>query len=1029
MSKARISIPSVSQINAALKYLEKLTLSTTGGGGGGAVTSVNGEVGVVVLDMDDIGDGTTNKGVTAAEKTSYAAKQAALVSGTNIRTVNSASLLGSGNVTVGDVFLGGTNTFTGTNTFNNPSVFGGVIVSRSAIQNDSNATLTINGGTSGTTTFTGLVIAADVTANDSANAIALSANQLSGAHIALYGDTVGGVPGNAYIDFGSFTSAIPATSSFNVRGLNNGTAPIFLKVDKDGVTTLSNLAGTGSRLLLASSAGVLSAPATVSQSLITGLTQEADYIIETISGTVYARPRNNSGLTAYSGSDAYTVIQAAITALTPSGAVGTGGGTIHINTGSYTLTNELIINGWEAVGGPFSKLIIKGDGLSTRIYQTTTSKNAFVVKNNASFTLKDMYIECSTTGSLSALLLADNGTSNLSCQRSFINDVYFVSASSTQPACYFKNFFDLTVDNVTASNSNNTGMILENTATDNSCGNSLFGLIRCIGNTSSPFAGLSIKSTGANHTLDLITFNHIQCIQGYYGIYSSGGNNMNFLTVDIENVTKGIFLTGTSGFQTRYCTFYGGYVVVNTGGTAITSVTNFGYGNAFTNLLLDLDTTAVPILDQQSGGPANSYDLVFGFNTNAANISITAPTLTRLNYRKDDGSVVNRLPTGTIGTTQAAADNTTALATTAHVFAERTNTAALTNKTLTSGTNTFPTFNQSTTGSAATLTTPRSIYGNNFDGSAALAQIIASTFGGTGNGFTKFSGPTTSEKTFTLPDATSTILTSNAAVTVSQGGTGRATGTTAYALVAVGTTATGAQQSLAAGATTEILVGGGASALPVWTTASGSGAPVRATSPSLVTPVLGTPSSGTLTSCTGLPVSTGISGLGAGVATFLATPSSANLATAVTGETGTGALVFGTSPDFTTALTLGGVAIPTISSTSTLTNKRVTQRVSTTASSATPTPNADTDDVYTVTALAANATFGVPTGAPTDGQLLTIRIKDNATSRTLAWNSIYRQGTDFVLPTSTTISKTLYVQFIYNFADTKWDALGYTDGF
>jgi len=75
-------------------------------------------------------------------------------------------------------------------------------------------------------------------------------------------------------------------------------------------------------------------------------------------------------------------------------------------------------------------------------------------------------------------------------------------------------------------------------------------------------------------------------------------------------------------------------------------------------------------------------------------------------------------------------------------------------------------------GTVATLTTARAIYGNNFDGSAALTQIIASTYGGTGNGFTKFSGPATSEKTFTLPNATATILTDNAAVTVAQGGTG-----------------------------------------------------------------------------------------------------------------------------------------------------------------------------------------------------------------------------------------------------------------
>jgi hypothetical protein len=63
---------------------------------------------------------------------------------------------------------------------------------------------------------------------------------------------------------------------------------------------------------------------------------------------------------------------------------------------------------------------------------------------------------------------------------------------------------------------------------------------------------------------------------------------------------------------------------------------------------------------------------------------------------------------------------------------------------------------------------------------------------------------------------------------------------------------------------------------------------------------LGTPSSGTLTSCSGLPISTGVSGLGTNVAAFLATPTSANLAAAVTDETGTGSLVFATSPTIVT---------------------------------------------------------------------------------------------------------------------------------
>lgn len=100
-----------------------------------------------------------------------------------------------------------------------------------------------------------------------------------------------------------------------------------------------------------------------------------------------------------------------------------------------------------------------------------------------------------------------------------------------------------------------------------------------------------------------------------------------------------------------------------------------------------------------------------------------------------------------------------------------------------------------------------------------------------------------------------------------------------------------------------------------------------------------------------------------------------------------------------------------------------TKRLVTIASSATPTPDADITDIYTVTALAEAATFGAPTGTPTPGQGLIIRIKDNGTARALGWNAIYREGTDIPRPTTTVINKTMYVIYVYNSVDTKWDLL------
>lgn len=96
-----------------------------------------------------------------------------------------------------------------------------------------------------------------------------------------------------------------------------------------------------------------------------------------------------------------------------------------------------------------------------------------------------------------------------------------------------------------------------------------------------------------------------------------------------------------------------------------------------------------------------------------------------------------------------------------------------------------------------------------------VTGILPSTNGGTGNGFTKFTGPTTSEKTFTLPDATATVLTDNAAVTFAQGGSGASlsasNGGIFYSGSSVGAILSGT-------ATANKMLMSGSSAAPVWST-------------------------------------------------------------------------------------------------------------------------------------------------------------------------------------------------------------------
>ena len=103
--------------------------------------------------------------------------------------------------------------------------------------------------------------------------------------------------------------------------------------------------------------------------------------------------------------------------------------------------------------------------------------------------------------------------------------------------------------------------------------------------------------------------------------------------------------------------------------------------------------------------------------------------------------------------------------------------------------------------------------------------------------------------------------------------------------------------------------------------------------------------------------------------------------------------------------------------------KTVVDPISTsTASTATLTVDADSTDFAVITAQAEGLTIGAPTGSPVQGQKLIIRIKDDGSARSISFNAIFT-AIGVTLPTTTTVSKKLYIGCIYNDTDTKWDVI------
>jgi hypothetical protein len=168
------------------------------------------------------------------------------------------------------------------------------------------------------------------------------------------------------------------------------------------------------------------------------------------------------------------------------------------------------------------------------------------------------------------------------------------------------------------------------------------------------------------------------------------------------------------------------------------------------------------------------------------------------------------------------------------------------------------------------------------------------------------------------------------------------------------------------------------------------------------------------------------------------TPSSATSGTVtlagtlIVGNGGTGAatltgLVVGNGTSAMTTVTAPSGTVVGTTDTQTLSAKRITRRVNTTTSSATPAINTDTTDLFTITALATAVTSFTSSlsGTPINGDVLEIRILDNGTPQSLTWGTSFA-STLTTLPTTTVASTTLRILVEWNSASSKWECTGVT---
>lgn len=110
-------------------------------------------------------------------------------------------------------------------------------------------------------------------------------------------------------------------------------------------------------------------------------------------------------------------------------------------------------------------------------------------------------------------------------------------------------------------------------------------------------------------------------------------------------------------------------------------------------------------------------------------------------------------------------------------------------------------------------------------------------------------------------------------------------------------------------------------------------------------------------------------------------------------------------------------------------NSRIQKRVVDVPSSANIAVDSDVSDMITVVNLATNTNINNPTGTPYDGQELEYWIKDDSTPRNLTFDTDFKFSSSLAAPSSTSLSRRLYLKFIWVELELKWLCTNKLDNF